>query len=193
VELSIAPSDQAARDGTIIIQGLADTGSALDAIPHSTYTSHFKHITFQPGQRGQRTQISKNGDREPHPLLRRLHSKKKFDRRWRDPTSSNYTHSCSRKPSTSSDQLSLPARTGHAPRRISPFARELGDIPGCSRSFTSPKRGRIRSNNGRMPKSIRRCVPRHETTTVPFRAERGSHPRKVQGFTSRIRDTQRAI
>ncbi len=56
MELSIAPSDQAARDGTIIIQGLADTGSALDAIPHSTYTSYFNHITFQPG-RSEKTAI----------------------------------------------------------------------------------------------------------------------------------------
>ncbi|KZS04174.1 Uncharacterized protein APZ42_032919 [Daphnia magna] len=50
VELSIAPSGQAARDGTVIIQALPDTGSALDAIPHSTYTTLFKHIQLQPGK-----------------------------------------------------------------------------------------------------------------------------------------------
>ncbi|KAI9555012.1 putative uncharacterized protein K02A2.6-like [Daphnia sinensis] len=50
VELSIAPNGQTAQDGTVIIHALPDTGSALDAIPHSTYTSHFKHIPLQPGK-----------------------------------------------------------------------------------------------------------------------------------------------
>ncbi|KAI9549418.1 hypothetical protein GHT06_004650 [Daphnia sinensis] len=50
VELSIAPNGQTAQEGTVIIHALPDTGSALDAIPHSTYTSHFKHIPLQAGK-----------------------------------------------------------------------------------------------------------------------------------------------